>query len=48
MGRHKQKSAEARNVAYKANSKQAENHLAESTSENKNQKGYSPNSPSTG
>jgi hypothetical protein len=48
MGTRKQKSMAGRNFAYAARSLQAENNLAASTNENRNQKGHPPNSPSTG
>ncbi|MBW7453518.1 hypothetical protein ACFOLF_32075 [Paenibacillus sepulcri] len=47
MARKKQ-SIDAKNLALETRSKQAEDHLAASTSENRNQKGHVPNSPSTG
>ncbi|GGD57073.1 hypothetical protein [Paenibacillus nasutitermitis] len=48
MARSKKQSIEARNLALETSSREAENHLAASTSENRNQKGHVPNSPSTG
>lgn len=44
----KPKSVAAKNHAYAANSRAAENNVAESTDENHRQKGHVPNSPSTG
>ncbi|WP_165279919.1 hypothetical protein [Paenibacillus protaetiae] len=48
MGRKKQQTEAGKYAGYAARSKQAENHLAESTEQNRNQKGHLPNSPSTG
>ncbi|MFC5653405.1 hypothetical protein ACFPYJ_30670 [Paenibacillus solisilvae] len=48
MARKKKQSIDARNQALETSSMQAEDHVAGSTSENKNQKGHVPNSPSTG
>ncbi|WP_171056050.1 hypothetical protein [Paenibacillus sinopodophylli] len=48
MGKHKNQSIPAKNKAFKASSSEAENNVAASTEENRNQKGHVPNSPSTG
>ncbi|MBH5317698.1 hypothetical protein I6N90_07770 [Paenibacillus sp. GSMTC-2017] len=48
MGRHKHQTSAGKNHAYATNSKIAENNVAASTSEHRNQKGHIPNSPSTG
>ncbi|NIK76748.1 hypothetical protein FHS15_001873 [Paenibacillus castaneae] len=48
MARNKNKSIPSKNQAFEANSKEAENNVAASTSMNRNQKGDLPNSPSTG
>ncbi|MCU6708148.1 hypothetical protein M6D81_05435 [Paenibacillus sp. J5C_2022] len=48
MGRHKHKSMASRNFAYEAGSLHAENNVAASSSRNRNQKGHTPNNPSTG
>lgn len=48
MARNKNRSVPQKNEAYVTSSKQAENNLAASTNENRNQKGHIPNSPSTG
>ncbi|CAM4200592.1 hypothetical protein L1N85_07160 [Paenibacillus alkaliterrae] len=48
MARNKKKSIPSKNQAFKVNSREAENNLAASTEENRNQKGHIPNSPSTG
>lgn len=48
MGRRKRQTEQSTNRAFIENSRQAENNAAESTSENRNQKGHVPNSPSTG
>ncbi|MDQ6418028.1 hypothetical protein RB620_01130 [Paenibacillus sp. LHD-117] len=48
MGRHRHKSMASRNFAYEVNSLHAENNVAASTTNNRNQKGHTPNSPSTG
>ncbi|GKU79211.1 hypothetical protein [Paenibacillus sp. L3-i20] len=48
MGRHKHGTPAGKNFAYRANDKIAENNVAASTSNHKNQKGNIPNSPSTG
>ncbi|MEV5028104.1 hypothetical protein [Paenibacillus sp. LPE1-1-1.1] len=48
MAKHKNQSIPSKNQAFEANSKEAENNLAASTNENRNQKGHIPNSPSTG
>lgn len=46
--RHKQRSASSSNEAYVKRSRQAENDAARLVSQNRNQKGHIPNSPSTG
>lgn len=48
MARNRFRSIEGKNHSFETNSRQAENNLADSTSENRNQKGHVPNSPSTG
>ncbi|WP_179090122.1 hypothetical protein MHI37_16215 [Paenibacillus sp. FSL H8-0548] len=48
MANSKNKSIPAKNQAFEASSKEAENNVAASTAENQNQKGHLPNSPSTG
>lgn len=48
MARRKHQTIQSKNRAYAQHSLEAENNLAESTSENRNQKGHVPNSPSTG
>lgn len=48
MASNKHKSIPAKNQAFEASSKEAENNVAASTEENRNQKGHVPNSPSTG
>ncbi|MBW7474286.1 hypothetical protein K0T92_05980 [Paenibacillus oenotherae] len=48
MSRNKKNAIEAESVAMQEQSRQAENSVAASTDENRNQKGHIPNSPSTG
>ncbi len=48
MSRNKKHSFEDKQKGYAVRSKEAENNLAASTNENRNQKGHVPNSPSTG
>ncbi|MFX3632729.1 MAG: hypothetical protein ACE3L7_06605 [Candidatus Pristimantibacillus sp.] len=48
MGRNKKESFKGKMQAMEMNSREAENNVAASTAENKNQKGHVPNSPSTG
>ncbi|MGK9250502.1 MULTISPECIES: hypothetical protein [Paenibacillus] len=48
MSRNKKHSFEDKQKGYAERSKEAENNLAASTNENRNQKGHVPNSPSTG
>ncbi len=48
MARRKKQSIDARNLAMETRSRQAENQVAASTSDNRNQKAHVPNSPSTG
>lgn len=48
MARNKNSSFQGKQQAMEMNSKEAENNLAASTAENRNQKGHVPNSPSTG
>ncbi|WP_200961631.1 hypothetical protein [Paenibacillus sp. Soil522] len=48
MARNKNKSIASKNQAFEASSKDAENAVAASTDDNRNQKGHVPNSPSTG
>jgi hypothetical protein len=48
MARNKNKSIQAKNLAFAKHSMEAENNIAASTDENTNQKGHVPNSPSTG
>lgn len=44
----KNRPVQAESVSMQERSRQAENNLAASTNENRNQKGHIPNSPSTG
>ncbi|CAH1206790.1 hypothetical protein PAECIP111893_02613 [Paenibacillus plantiphilus] len=46
--KHKNRSIQADSVAMQERSRQAENNVAASTDDNRNQKGHVPNSPSTG
>lgn len=48
MSRNKNRSQKSLQQAFEVKSREAENNLAESTNENRNQKGHVPNSPSTG
>lgn len=48
MARNKNRSFQGEQQALAAKSRQAENDVAASTEENRNQKGHVPNSPSTG
>lgn len=48
MARNKNKSMQSKNQASEAYSREAENNVAASTDDNRNQKGHVPNSPSTG
>ncbi|WP_165867543.1 hypothetical protein [Paenibacillus pinisoli] len=48
MGRHKQRSSAGRNVSFAIRSRQAENDVAGTAAQHRNQKGHTPNSPSTG
>jgi hypothetical protein len=48
MARNKHRSFQGEQQALAAKSKQAEDSVAASTDENRNQKGHVPNSPSTG
>ena len=48
MSRNKKHSFHDKQGGYAQRSKEAENNLAASTNENRNQKGHVPNSPSTG
>lgn len=48
MARSKNRTFQGKQQALQVNSRQAEDNLAASTAENRNQKGHVPNSPSTG
>ncbi|EFM12414.1 conserved hypothetical protein [Paenibacillus curdlanolyticus YK9] len=48
MARNKEKSFQGKQQAMRAHDREAENNVAASTEENRNQKGHVPNSPSTG
>ncbi|WP_177245748.1 hypothetical protein [Paenibacillus sp. BC26] len=48
MSRNKNKTLQGKMNAMQTESKQAENDVAGSTDRNRNQKGFAPNSPSTG
>ncbi|WP_165861203.1 hypothetical protein [Paenibacillus paeoniae] len=48
MGRHKQRSSAGKNVSYAIRSRQAENDVAGTVAQHRNQKGHAPNNPSTG